>query len=371
MKQYLGALALAATMMSIGAPAAAQLLIGQTSGFTGPVAAGVKENTDGAKLYIDSINVQGGVHGQPIQLVSADDKFDPALSVENAKTLIVEKRVLAMFLGRGTPHTQAILPLLTEHRVPLIAPSTGAMALHKPVHPYVFNVRATYQREAERMIRHLSLVSVDRIAVLHVDDSFGADAVQGAMAGFEAIGKNPAMLEKFDRSQPDFSQLAPQVAKSGAQAVLFIGSAGAVADGTTALRKAGSMAQVVTLSNNASSGFIKLMGDHGRGTIVSQVFPYERSIASPLVKEALELARARKLDGVSPAMMEGFAAAKVLVEALRRAGPNPTRERLAAALNGMNRYDVGGMDVSYSTTDHTGLDFADLSIIGPDGKFRR
>src|SRR6186713_3037725 len=99
MKQYLGALALAATMMSIGAPAAAQLLIGQTSGFTGPVAAGVKENTDGAKLYIDSINVQGGVHGQPIQLVSADDKFDPALSVENAKTLIVEKRVLAMFLG--------------------------------------------------------------------------------------------------------------------------------------------------------------------------------------------------------------------------------------------------------------------------------
>jgi branched-chain amino acid transport system substrate-binding protein len=195
--------------------------------------------------------------------------------------------------------------------------------------------------------------------------------VQGAMAGFEAIGKNPAMLEKFDRSQPDFSQLAPQVAKSGAQAVLFIGSAGAVADGTTALRKAGSMAQVVTLSNNASSGFIKLMGDHGRGTIVSQVFPYERSIASPLVKEALELARARKLDGVSPAMMEGFAAAKVLVEGLRRAGPNPTRERLVAALNGMNRYDVGGMEVSYSATDHTGLDFADLSIIGPDGKFRR
>jgi ABC-type branched-subunit amino acid transport system substrate-binding protein len=128
---------------------------------------------------------------------------------------------------------------------------------------------------------------------------------------------------------------------------------------------------VVTLSNNASSGFIRAMGDYGRGTIVSQVFPYERSIASPLVKEALELARARKLDGVSPAMMEGFAAAKVLVEGLRRAGPNPTRERLVAALNGINHYDVGGMDISYSTTDHTGLDFADLSIIGPDGKFRR
>jgi branched-chain amino acid transport system substrate-binding protein len=371
MKQYLGALALAAAMMSIGAPAAAQLLVGQTSGFTGPAAAGVKENTDGAKLYLDWVNAQGGVHGQPIQLVSLDDKFEPQLSAENAKKLIVEKNVLALFLGRGTPNAQAVLPLLNEHRVPMIAPSTGAMALHKPLQPYVFNVRATYQREAERTIRHLSLVSVDRIAVLQADDSFGADAVQGAMAGFDAIGKKPVMLAKFDRSKPDFSTLAPKVATSGAQAVLFIGSSSAVAEGTMALRNAGSAAQVVTLSNNAASGFIKMMGVNGRGTIVSQVFPYERSIASPIVKEALELARARKLDGISPAMMEGFAAAKVLVESLRRAGPAPTRERLVAALNGLTRYDMGGMEISYSATDHTGLDFADLSIIGSDGKFRR
>ncbi|MCM5680612.1 ABC transporter substrate-binding protein [Schlegelella sp. S2-27] len=368
MKQLLGVLALSATL---AAPASAQILVGQTAGFSGPVAAGVKETTDGALLYIDSVNARGGVNGQPIELVSTDDKFEPKLAAENARKLITERKVVALFLVRGTPHTQAIAPLLAEFKVPLVAPSTGAKVLHSPVHPYIFNVRATYQREAERAVRHLSLIGMERIAVLQVDDSFGADAVAGATAGFTAVNKQPVLLEKFDRSKPDFKLIAPQVAKADAQAVLLIGSGSTVAEGTKAIREAGSRAQIVTLSNNAAGGFIKQMGEYAHGTIVSQVFPYERSIASPIVKEAAELAKAKNIDAISPAMMEGYAGAKVLVEALRRAGPNPTREKITAALNGLRNFDIGGMEVSYSPTDHTGLDFADLSIIGADGRFRR
>jgi ABC-type branched-subunit amino acid transport system substrate-binding protein len=367
MKQLLCVLALS----SLAASAAAQILIGQTAGFTGAVAAGVKETTDGAKMYFDAVNARGGVNGQSIELVSMDDKFDPKLAAENAKKLITEKNVVALFLVRGTPHTQAIAPLLAEYRVPLVAPSTGAMVLHKPVNPYIFNVRATYQREAERAIRHLSLIGIERIAVLHVDDSFGVDAVVGAAAGFTAVGKQPATVEKFDRAKPDFSAIVPKLVKMNTQAVLFIASGAVVAEGTKALRDAGSPAQIVTLSNNSSSGFITLMGDNARGVIVTQVFPYERSIASPLVKEATELAKAKGFDAVSPAMMEGFAGAKVLVEGLRRGGGTPTRDKLLAALNNLHKYDIGGMEVSFSTSDHTGLDFADLSIIGSDGKFRR
>ena len=148
-------------------------------------------------------------------------------------------------------------------------------------------------------------------------------------------------------------------------------SAQTVPDATRAIRTAGSKAQIVTLSNNASEGFVKQMGEYARGTIVTQVFPYERSVAARIVKEALELARAKGMDGVSPAMMEGFAGAKVLVEGLRRAGPNPTRASIIAALNGMRKYDLGGMEISYSPEDHSGLDFADLSIIDAAGKLRR
>lgn len=349
----------------------AQLRIGQPSGFTGSVATGVKENTAGAKLYFDAVNVRGGIHGQPVELVSMDDQFDPATTVEVARRLIKQQGVLALFLNRGTPHALALLPLLAEYRVPLVGPSTGAMALHDPVNPWVFNVRAPYQQEAIKAIKHLASIGIARIAVLQTDDSFGADAAAGAEKGFAAAALKPVLLHKFPREKPDFSALASKVVQSDAQAVLFIGSSATVAGGVKALRVAGSSAQVVTLSNNASEGFIKLLGEHARGVIVTQVFPNERALTYPLIKEAQQLAKAKGLTGVSPAMMEGFAAAKVLVEGLRRAGTKPTPERLREALEGMNKYDIGGLDISYSPTDHSGLDFADLSIIGVDGKFMR
>lgn len=351
--------------------AGAQVVIGQTSGFTGSVATGVKENTDGAKLYFDAVNERGGVHGQKVELVSLDDKFDPKLAAENAKKLITEKKAIAIFLNRGTPHSEAIVPLLKEYKVPLIAPSTGAMSLHQPVNPLVFNVRATYQREAEKAIQHLVTIGITRIGILQTDDSFGGDAVQGALKGLQKAKLEPLFLEKFDRAKPDVAKMTQVVTQRDPQALIFIGSANTVAEGTKAIRTAGSRAQVVTLSNNASGGFVKQLGEHGRGTIVTQVFPYERSLSAPIVKEAADLAKEKGMDEVTPAMLEGFAAAKVVVEGLRRAGPHPTPAKLVQALETFRRVDIGGLEVSFSATDHSGLDYADLSIIGPEGKFRR
>ncbi len=152
---------------------------------------------------------------------------------------------------------------------------------------------------------------------------------------------------------------------------MVIGSAGNTANAVKAIRAAGSRAQVVTLSNNASEGFIKLLGEHARGVIVTQVFPNERSVAYGLIKEAQEFAKAKGLAGVSPAMMEGYAAAKVLTEGLRRAGPSPTPVALRDALENLRNYDLGGLTIGYSPSNHTGLDFADLSIVDASGKFRR
>jgi branched-chain amino acid transport system substrate-binding protein len=349
----------------------AQLRIGQPSSFTGSVAAGVKENTDGAKLYLDSVNAQGGIYGKKVELISMDDKFDPKLTPVLARDLITQRGVLALFLNRGTPHTQALLPLLTEFKVPLVGPSTGAMLLHEPVNPWVFNVRATYQREAAKAIEHLASIGVTRIAVLETDDSFGADSAVGALKGFAKVRLNPVLQEKFPRENPDFTALASRVHGANTQAMMVIGSASNIAKAVRSVRATGSQAQVVTLSNNASNGFIKQMGEHARGVIVTQVFPNERSVAFALIKEAQGLAKAKGLDSVSPAMIEGFAAAKVLVEGLRRAGPNPTSVRLRDALENIRNFNIGGLTISYSPTDHTGLDFADLSIVDVSGRFRR
>ena len=356
-----------------GASAQAQILIGQTAGHSGAVASSVKETTAGARLYFNSINQRGGIAGQKIELISLDDKFDPKLAVENAKTLIA-RGVVTLFLTRGTPHTQALMPLLTESRIPLVGPSTGAMVLHKPVHPWLFNVRATYQREAERAVRHLTQIGVTRIAIVQVDDSFGEDAVQGALKGF-AAGQKPVAHEKYDRSKPDFEPIISRLQEVDPQAVMFIGSGAAVIDGMKAWRATGSRVQMVTLSNNASAGFVKGLGEVARGVIISQVLPPERSIGVALVKEANDMAKAQGPTGleVTPTLLEGFASAKVLVEGLRRAAAAKelSRDGLRRALETMQPYDLGGLSLNYSARDHTGLEYADLSIIGADGKFRR
>jgi branched-chain amino acid transport system substrate-binding protein len=350
--------------------AMSQILIGQTAGFTGLSAAGVKEITEGAKLWIDAVNARGGVNGQKIEILAMDDKFDPALAASNARALIEDKNVVALFLNRGTPHSEAILPLLEKHGVPLIAPSTGAMVLHQPVKKYVFNVRAPYQREAEKAVTHLRALGITRIAVVYADDSFGLDGLEGASKGFYRAGFAPAVAIKADRARPDYKAIVQAVEKSDAQAVVWIASGTAIVEGIKTVRAAMPGLQVVTLSNNASAGFVKGLGEAGTGVMVTQVFPSERAVAMTMVRDATALAKEKKLE-LSPAMIEGYAAAKVLVEGLRRAGPNPTRAKVQAALEGLQKFDLGGMEISYGPDDHTGMEFADLSIIGSDGKFKR
>jgi ABC-type branched-subunit amino acid transport system substrate-binding protein len=191
------------------------------------------------------------------------------------------------------------------------------------------------------------------------------------MNGITKFIGRPTIVLKVDRFKPDYGRVVTAIMKDSPQAVFWIGSGSTVVDGIKALRAAGSFVPVLTLSNNASSGFIKMLGKDSTGVIVSQVFPAERALSYAMIRQAQDLAKAKGLAGVSPAMLEGFAGAKVLVEALRHAGASPTRESVVAALNGMKSFDLGGLVIHYSATNHTGLDFSDLSIISRDGKFVR
>lgn len=365
--------AAAVLALGLGTAARADILIGQTAGFTGQVAASVKELTLGAKLYIDHVNAAGGVNGQKIDLQSLDDGFDPKRAAANAQTLI-DKGAVALFLTRGTPHTQAVMPLLDKAQVPLVAPSTGAMLLHKPVHPYVFNVRSTYQREAERAVQLLLEMGNTRIALVQVNDTFGADGVAGAMTGFNDRKMKPVAHFTYEREKPDIAGVVKQLIAADPQVVLLVASQQITADTINALRAAGSRILGATLSNNASNGFVQLLGQNAAGVIVSQVFPSERSTNLAMVRELTDLVKAKPAESgglVTPAMMEGFASAKVLVEGLKRAGKDANRASLLRALNNMSRYDLGGMELNFSATDHTGTNYADIAIIDPRGRFLR
>lgn len=374
MKTPMLCVALAALNFLCSGAALGQIRIGQTSALTGPASAAVNEINIGAKMYLNAVNAEGGIGGQQIEMVSLDDNNKAPAAAENATQLINDQRVVALFLSRGTPQTQAMLPQLAQGKIVLIAPSTGAMALHQPVNPWVFNVRASYQREAEAVVRHLGLTGLDKLVLLYVNDSFGEDAIQGAMKVFKEANVKPAMMQSVDREKPNYAALIPKLTELKPLGVLIIGSPTSVTAGIHAMRAAGLKATVATLSNNAAGGFIAGLGPDAGSVIVSQVFPSERRLAVPMIAEASRLAAAQKVTHLTPAMIEGYAAAKVLVAGLRRAEKESkvvTRGSLKRALESLDRFDIGGLEISYSATDHTGLDFADLSMIGPDGTFRR
>jgi branched-chain amino acid transport system substrate-binding protein len=366
----------AAALAAASIAAHAELKLGISGPLEGKNAGSMLEIVKGANIYVNQVNLAGGVAGQKVQIVARDDNFEVPKTVDAVKQLIEVDNVVALMLVRGTPHNEAILPLLAQHKIALVAPSTGAMIFHRPVNHYVFNVRTAYQLEAEKLVALLKTSGMHKIAVLHVDDGFGKDVLIGLKSGFIEANLQPAVILAFDREaaskdSTDFMKpLLPGLLKSDPQIVVVVGAGLAVKNAVFAIRAAGSSAKIATLSNNASTAFIKLMGEHSRGIIVSQVFPDEKSLTNAFVREAQQTAFKNKVT-LTPGMMEGYAAAKVVVRALKDAGPSPSRASVLKALESMQKFDMGDISVSYSPGDHTGLDITDLSIITKDKAFLR
>ncbi len=346
------------------------IILGETIGVTGIISGPVKEMIEGAQAYFASVNKQGGVHGRKIEVKVMDDKFDPATAAANAETLIKKEHVFALFQNRGTPHTEAILPVLNANRVPLIAPSTGAAIFHTPVNHWVFHVRAKYQDEVAKGVEHFATVGLSDIGLLHVDDSFGRDGLEGFTKAMAARSLKPVIVTRFDRVKPDYDATAAEIIKANPRALIVVSSAKNTVEVIKAIRRQGGKMQIMTLSNNSSQAFVKDLGPAGVGVIVSQITPAPDLLSTVLGQEFRNAAKAHNVT-VSYAAMEGFVNAKVLVEGLRRAGRNLTREGFIRAMESMQHTDFGGLMVTYGPDDHSGSEFVELTMIGRDGRFVR
>ncbi|CAN5164936.1 ABC transporter substrate-binding protein [soil metagenome] len=344
--------------------------IGQTVGVTGQIAAQVKEMIEGANAYISVVNKRGGVNGRKIEIITLDDKFDPAIAAKNAEKLIMEEQVFALFQCRGTPHTQAILPVLVAGQVPLVAPSTGAAIFHEPVNPLLFNVRARYQDEVAKGVQLFTTVGIRKISLIHVDDSFGKDGLGGFTKAMAAHDLKPVSIIQFDRVNPDFNAVVGEAIKGSPQAVIIVSSAPTAITIIRSLREKGSRMQVMTLSNNASQSFVQNLGPAGAGVIISQITPAPDLVSSVLGQE-FKLAAAASNATVSYAAMEGFVAAKVLVKGLEQAGRKLTRAGFIRGLESIRKTDLGGITLSYAPDRHTGSEYVELTMIGKNGRYVR
>src|SRR5262245_54182375 len=373
LRKVLAAMLIGGVLLPAGARAQGvtdkEIVLGHTAGFTGAVAGSVKESTDGALIYFDWVNSQGGVNGRRIVLKSLDDGFDPKRAGENAKKIIAETPPLAFILTRGTPHTEAALPHIKAAGIPLICPGTGADVFHAPVNPLVFNLRSKYQLEVEKAVEYLASTGINRIGVAHVDDTFGKDAMIGFERKMAELNLKPVVVTKFDRTTGDTAAAAEAVLKAAPQATFAFGSQAHTATLIDRVRKAGNQTTFVSLSNNGTKAYMKALGNNGRGVIVAQVFPNPGTSSLPIARELRRLAKDKKDMVLSQQAMEGFLTAKVTVEALRRAGKKPTPAGLIAALETLRDQDFGGIYVTFTPGDHTGGRFVEMSIIDERGEF--
>ena len=367
---------LSSFLLAFAASAAAQgvsdsqIVLGQSVALSGPAQQLGLDMRQGASLYFNLVNAQGGVNGRKIVLKTLDDGYESTRAAENTRKLINEEKVFALFGYVGTPTSQASLPIFTEARVPFVGPFTGAELLRNPVNPYVFNVRASYFDETEAIVQHLTAMSVNRIAVFYQNDAYG----QAGLAGVERALKkrNLEVVAKgtVERNTVEVKKAIEDINKAAPQAVVMIGAYKGCAAFIRDMKKAGANPTFWNVSFVGSKALAKELDKEGRGVQISQVVPFPWDGSVPVVREYQKLmAEAKAEPGFGT--LEGFIAAKVMVEGLRRAGKNLTRENFIRAMESIQDYDVGGFKVSFGPGKRSGSQFVDLTIISKDQKFVR
>ncbi len=206
------------------------ILIGQSAAFTGPAAQLGIQYRDGAKLWLDYINAQGGVNGRRIELKSRDDKYESKLAAENTKKLIEEDRVFLLFAYVGTPTSQASLPIFTAARVPFVAPFTGAELLRAPFNRYIFNVRASYYDETEKIVDHLARTGVKKFAVFYQNDAYGQAGLEGVKRALARRNMQPMALATVERNTTNVAEAVKTINAAEPEATVMISAYTSIAE---------------------------------------------------------------------------------------------------------------------------------------------
>ncbi len=365
-------LAAVAGFPAVRAQSGGKILLGQSAALTGPAAQLGIQYAQGAKLYLDQVNAQGGVGQRQIELRTLDDGYEPDRCVDNTRKLLAANAV-ALFGYVGTPTSLAALPLATQAKIPLVAPLTGAMALREPFNKYAFHVRASYQDETALIVKQLTHLGLDRIAVFYQNDAYGKAGLDGVVQALSRLGRKPVALATVERNSVDVADAAQTLRAAEPQAIVQISAYTSCAALVRAARKLGYGGQFFNVSFVGTQALSDALGKEAAGIVVSQVVPSPYSAASPLVRSFAEAVKAA--GGHASAnfsSLEGYLAAKVLVDGLRRAAAAKTLngEALVAGLESLGAQSYGGFAVKLSATDHVGSGFVDLSMLTGDGRIR-
>ena len=360
----------AALLLSQAAPTFAQdIVLGQSVALTGPAQELGKEMQLGAKTYFDSVNAAGGVRGKKIVLRTLDDGYEPPRAEANTKKFVEDGDVLALFGYVGTPTSAASIPVASKAKIPFFGAFTGAELLRTPMNRYVFNVRASYFDETEAIVRQMTQSGVTRIAVFHQNDSYG----QAGLAGVErALTKrNLQVVAKatVERNSTDVSAAVATMLAAKPEVIIMVSAYSSCAEFIKQVKAKDLPTRFVNVSFVGTKPLAKALGADADGVMISQVMPPPTANKFPVVVEYQKALKAAGVTDFSYTSLEGYIAAKVLVEALRRGG-DASRDALIKSLENLRNLEMGGFNVSFGPDNHNASTFVELTVLNKKGEVR-
>jgi branched-chain amino acid transport system substrate-binding protein len=345
------------------------IVVGVSNVQSGPSSDLGHELVLGSQTYFDLINSRdGGIHGRRISILLKDDKYEPDPAVKNTNEFIERDEVFFLFDYVGTPTLTRTLPLLRYYQsdnIVNVAPLTGADPQRLPPYSqFVFNVRASYREETRALVRYFYAKGYRNLGILAQADAYGKSGELGVNDALAAFGLSALRTVTYRRNQPFEDDMSPQVKllrDAGVDAVIAVGVYGPSAGFIRDSRMSGwnvpianlSFVDAVAMLAKLREASRKLGKDLTLNLINGQVVPSPDDLSYPLVAEY----RAHTAVGDSTFIgLEGWLNAVIVTEALRRAGPDPSRIGFIHAMESLHGWDPGiGTALEFSSTNHQGL----------------
>jgi branched-chain amino acid transport system substrate-binding protein len=346
---------------------AKEIVIGSCAALDGPSSFLGRQTVAGAEAYFESINEEGGVNGRKLRLVSYDDSYDPE-KTQACWARLMEQKVFAMGFFVGTPTAMKYLPLAEKDQVPLVGLFTGAQALYTPLRRWVINVRASYGDETKEMVDGLMKgMHLQKIGVIYPNDAFGSTVLAGVQAAMKERGAEPAAAAAYQRQSNQIDAAIDEVKAANPDAVVVVGPSNTVSPIVKRAHAKGWKPLFLTVSFVGTDELISDAGAESEGMIVTQVVPpYYLTDLKAVSAYRRALAKYKPNERPNFVSLEGFVDAMVLVEGLKKAGKEPTREGLIHGIESIHEMDMGlgpELKLDYSAKDHKGLDHVIPTVI--------
>lgn len=353
-----------ATLLS--SASAKDLLVIQVAPLTGPQGVTGKAVQAGAKLYFDHINAQGGIGGNQIRLLSRDDENKPEETVRLVKESLANEQPVAFLGSVGTNNIEALIRdgSLARANTPLVGPLSGASSMIGAPATYV--VKATYRDEVESLFKQLSQTGQSKLGLVYQDDSLGKDVLNSAD---NASGKYSIQLvvrAGYERNTLKVENAVDSMIKAAPQSIFLGATTAAAIEFVRQYRQKGGVATIYGLSIIDTQQLLAKLGPAlARGYAFSVVMPLESKTTLPLIREYVRLKESAKDANLTARSIEGFIAAKALVNALKQGGASGPAT--AKALSG-SKFDLGGYTLDFTSNKRTGSTFVDFAMIGDNGR---